>query len=174
MKPHPLAGTVLAAFAATVLAACGSSAVTSSTPTTAGTSEGFDPCSVVTQEDASSALGETVSAGVLGNATVEGGRACVFDGPKAPNPGDPNTAQPDSVRVVVVNGSDAKKWYSDYKSKVAAQPVTGYGDEAYYDGHASLSILDGVNYVRIAVIPAAGPPSLSDEQKLASAILPKL
>jgi hypothetical protein len=185
MKARPcLIGSVVAALGASVLAACGSSATTSTTSTVAspaeaktsaaGATEGFDSCSVVTQEDASRALGETVGPGVLGNATVEGGRACVFYGSAAPNPGDPNTAQPDSVRVVVVKGSDASKWYSDYKTKVDAQPVSGYGDEAFFDGHASLSILDGASYVRVAVIPALGAPSLSSEQALASTILPKL
>ena len=115
----------------------------------------------------------TVTAGVLGAATVESGRACVFYGPSAPKPPDPNVAQPDSVRVVVVKGPDASRWYNDYKSKVTAAPVTGYGDQAYYDGFASFNILDGINYLRVAVIPAVGSPSLSNEQNLAAAILPK-
>jgi len=129
---------------------------------------------VVTQAEAASALGQSVTAGVLGNATVEGGLACVFYGPSAPTPTTPNTAQPDSVRVVVVKGSDASTWYNDYKSKVSAQPVSGYGDQAYYDGYASLSILKGSYYLRIAVAPSGGAPSLSDEEQLATAILPKL
>ena len=65
-------------------------------------------------------------------------------------------------------------WYNDYKSKVKAQPISGYGDEAYYDGYASLNILKGDSYLRIAVSPAGAPPSLSDEEQLAKAILPKL
>ncbi len=111
---------------------------------------------------------------VLGNATVEGGRACVFYGPSAPTATNPNVAQPDSVRVVVVKGSDALTWYNDYKSKVKAQPITGYGGQAYYDGSASLSVLKGDSYLRIAISPAGAPPSLSDEKQLATAILPQL
>jgi hypothetical protein len=134
----------------------------------------FNSCSVVTQAEAASAIGGSVTKGVLGNATVEGGLACVFYGPSAPTPHTPNVAQADSVRVVVVKGSNASKWYNDYKSKVHAQPITGYGDKAYYDGYASLSVLKGDYYLRIAVSPAKAPPSLSDEEHLATAILPKL
>ncbi len=146
-----------------------------STATTGATTSGnFNSCSVVTQAEAASAIGTSVTAGVLGNATVEGGLACVFYGPSAPTPTTPNVAQPDTVRVVVVKGSDAVTWYNDYKSKVSAQSVTGYGDQAYYDGYASLSVLTGDYYLRIAVSPAGAPPSLADEKQLATAILPKL
>jgi hypothetical protein len=185
------AGTAAAASAAILLAACGSSSATStstapatsetatsvltSTPTTsAATTGNFDSCSVVTRAEAASAIGQAVTAGVLGHATVEGGLACVFYGPSAPTPANPDVAQPDSVRVVVVKGPDALTWYDNYKSKVSAQPVTGYGDQAYYDGYASLSVLKGDYYLRIAVSPAGAPPSLSDEEQLAAAILPKL
>jgi len=129
---------------------------------------------VVTRAEAASALGQAVTAGVLGNATVEGGLACVFYGPSASMPRDPNLAQADSVRVVVVYGPKARTWFRNYKSKVSAQPVTGYGDQAYYDGYASLSILQGDYYLRIAVAPADAPPSLTAERQLAAAILPKL
>jgi hypothetical protein len=76
--------------------------------------------------------------------------------------------------MVVVHGPKALAWYQDYKSKVSAQPVTGYGDQAYYDGYASLSVLKGDYYLRVAVIPAAAPPSLTAEKQLATAILPRL
>lgn len=134
----------------------------------------FNSCSVVTQAESASAIGESLTPGVIGNATVEGGLACVFYGPSALTPHTPNVAQADTVRVVVVKGSDALTWYNDYKSKVSPQPITGYGDQAYYDGYASLSVLKGDYYLRIAVAPASAPPSLSDEEQLATAILPKL
>ncbi len=136
---------------------------------------GFDSCSVVTQAEASSALGESASPGVLGSAVVEGGLACVFYGPSAPASRDPNLPQGDTVRVVVVKGAEASKWFNDWKSKNSgrAKPVT-LGDQAFYDGFASLSVLKGSAYVRIAVSPAHEPPSLPAEEKLASAILPKL
>ncbi len=134
----------------------------------------FSSCSVVTQSEASSAIGAPVSKGVLAHATVEGGIACVFYGPSTPTPRTPNVAQPDTVRVVVVKGANATKWYADYKSRVVAQSIAGYGNQAYYDGYASLSILKGNFYVRIAVSPAGTSPSLSDEEHLAAAILPKL
>jgi len=115
-----------------------------------------------------------VTSGVLGNATVEGGLACVFYGPSAPTPTTPNVAQADTVRVVVVEGSGALTWYNNYKSKVSAQPISRYGDQAYYDGYASLSVLKGNYYLRVAVSPAGAAPSLTDEEQLATAILPKL
>jgi len=131
---------------------------------------------VVTQPEAASAIGASVTTGVLGNATVEGGLACVFYGSSAPTPTTPNVAQADSVRVVVVEGSNALTWYNNYKSspEVRAQAITGYGDQAYYDGYASLSVMKGDYYLRVAVSPAGAPPSLSDEEQLANAILPKL
>jgi hypothetical protein len=181
------AGTAAAASAAILLAACGSSSSTSTSTapatsapatsapaTSAATTGNFNSCSVVTQSEAASAIGQAVTPGVLGHATVEGGLACVFYGPSAPTPANPDVAQPDSVRVVVVKGPDALTWYNNYKSKVSAQPVTGYGDKAYYDGYASLSVLEGDYYLRIAVSPTGAPPSLSDEEQLARAILPKL
>jgi hypothetical protein len=190
-------GITAVASTAVLLAACSSSPKsTSSTPTTQASSAttaastpttqassattaasaNFDSCTVVTQAEAGSAIGASVSPGVLGTALVEGGLACVFYGPSAPTPTDPNVAQPDSVRVVVVKGSDASTWYNDYKSSPAvhAQPITGYGDQAYYDGYASLSVLKDDYYLRIAVSPAGAAPSLSDEEQLATAILPKL
>jgi len=180
-----VAGRAVAACAAILLAACGSYSSTSTSapapnPATTGaatataTTGNFNSCSVVTQAEAAGAIGQAVTAGVLGHATVEGGLACVFYGPSAPTPANPDVAQPDSVRVVVVKGPDALTWYNDYKSKVNAQPVTGYGDKAYYDGYASLSVLKGDYYLRIAVSPASAPPSLKDEEQLATAILPKL
>jgi hypothetical protein len=117
-----------------------------------------------------------VSAGTLGNATVEGGLACVFYGPSAPALRTPNVAQPDTVRVVVVKGPNATKWYNAYKSAPAvhAQAISGYGDEAFYDGYASLSVLKGDTYLRVAVVPAGAAPSLAAEQQLAASILPRL
>ena len=112
--------------------------------------------------------------GVLGDATVEGGLACVFYGSSTPTPTTPNVAQPDTVRVVVVKGADALRWYNDYQSKVRPQPIVGYGRLAFFDGAASLSVLKGNCYLRIAVAPAGAPPSLTDEEHLAAVILPKL
>jgi hypothetical protein len=193
MRRYRVAVFVIACGAAIFLAAC-SSPSSSSPPASAPSSNApasspattspsasavaaggkFDSCSVVTQAEAASALGESVTPGVLGKATVEGGLACVFYGPSAPTPRDPNVAQADSVRVVVVYGPDALTWYQNYKSKVRAQPVTGYGDQAYYDSYASLSVLKGSYYLRVAVAPAGAAPSLAAEKQLAAAILPSL
>jgi len=184
-----LPATLVIGFVAMLLTGCGSSPTSSTTTstalssttgahaattTTAATSANFNSCSVVTQAEAASAIGTSVSSGVLGNATVEGGLACVFYGPSAPTPTTPNVSQADTVRVVVVKGTDAMSWYNDYKAKVSPQAVSGYGDQAYYDGYASLSVLKGDWYLRVAVAPAGAPPSLTDEKQLASAILPKL
>ena|ERR1700678_70147 len=149
-------------------------ASTAAFPAGATAVPGFNSCSAVTRAEAASAIGQSVTSGILGTATVEGGLACVFYGPDAVKPRDPNVAQGDTVRVVVVKGADASKWYDAYKAKVPAQPISGYGDHAFYDGFASLSVLKGDYYLRIAVSPAAAPPSLRDEERLAKAILPKL
>jgi hypothetical protein len=195
--PPGLVGVVVAVTVAILLTACSSSSSTSpstapttsassatttsssttaSSTTTSATTANFNSCSVVTQAEAASAIGQSVTPGVLGNATVEGGLACVFYGPSSPAPTTPNVAQPDTVRVVVVKGSDALTWYNNYKSspQVHAQPITGYGDQAFYDGAASLSVLKGNTYLRVAVVPAGAAPSLSAEEQLATAILPKL
>lgn len=194
MRRSQVAIAVIVSGAAILLAACSSSssssppavptssssappaspAAASSAASASAAAGNFDSCSVVTQAEAASALGQAVTPAVLGNATVEGGLACVFYGPSAPTPRDPNVAQADSVRVVVVHGPKALTWYQDYRSKVSAQPVTGYGDQAYYDGYASLSVLKGDYYLRVAVAPADAPPSLAAEKQLATVILPKL
>jgi hypothetical protein len=151
-------------------------------PGVAAASGNFNSCSVVTRAEAASALGQEVTAGVLGHATVEGGLACVFYGPSVPptlrNPDEPVG---DSVRVVVVKGPNALKWYKDYKSKVKAQSVSGIGNHAFFDGYASLSVLEGSYYLRDAVSPPIVPGLkkylqlvLKDEEQLAKAILPKL
>jgi hypothetical protein len=190
---RPVAISALAGCAAILLTACASSSSSSSaspptpspivhtasavaapSPSAPAAAGNFDSCSVVTSAEAASALGQAVTPGVLGNATVEGGLACVFYGPSAPTPRDPNVAQADSVRVVVVHGPKALVWYENYKSKVSAQPESGLGDQAFYDGYASLSVLLGDYYVRIAVVPAGAAPSLTAEEQLARAILPKL
>src|SRR5665647_1038404 len=94
-----LVGIVVAVAAAILLTACSSSSSTSpgaaptptssttaSSTTTLATTANFNSCSVVTQAEAASAIGQSVTPGVLGNATVEGGLACVFYGPSSPAP----------------------------------------------------------------------------------------
>jgi hypothetical protein len=130
-------------------------------------------CTVVTRAQAGAALGQSVTAGVLGHATVEGGLACVYYGPNAPSKADADVPVPDSVRVVLVTGSDALKWFDDYKGKVAAQPISGLGNQAYYDGDASVSVLVGSEYLRVAVIGATGVSEAAEEQ-LARDALPKM
>jgi hypothetical protein len=76
--------------------------------------------------------------------------------------------------VVIVKGPRAAAYYRDYKSKVSPKPIPGYGDSAFYDGFASLSVLKGDVYLRVAVVPAGASPSLTDEKKLAAAVLPSL
>lgn len=110
-------------------------------------------CSIITRSQAGAALGgESVKAPVRGRATVEGGVACVFYGPHAPKGANADVPVNDSVRVVLVSGPKAKAYFNDYRSKVHAQRISGLGNQAYYDGYASLSVLKGKYYVRIAVI----------------------
>ncbi|HUZ52224.1 MAG TPA: DUF3558 family protein [Streptosporangiaceae bacterium] len=127
-------------------AATSSPAAAASSPATAP-----DSCGVVTAAQASAALGQPVKPPRHGKAIVEGGVACVFYGPDVPPGTSPDIAAADSVRVVLVTGPDARKWFEDYRGKVKAQPISGLGDQAYYDGYASISVLKGDEYVRIAV-----------------------
>ena len=106
-----------------------------------------------------------------GHATVEGGIACVFYGPNVPAGTSPDVPVGDSVRVVLVTGRNAKKFFDNYRTKVHAQPISGLGDKAYYDGYASISVLKGDAYVRIAVGVAN---NLSAEKALAADALPRM
>jgi uncharacterized protein DUF3558 len=130
-----------------------------------------DSCDVITAAEASAALGQPVKPPRRGKAIVEGGVACVFYGPKAPPDLSPDVATYDVVRVVLVTGQNARKWFDDYRSKVSAQPISGLGDSAFYDGYASVSVLKGDAYVRIAVGTA---PNLSQEETLARDALPRM
>lgn len=193
MRPRPMIAALAAVASLAAMVGCGSSSTTTSVPsavtltrtgsgtstrtsTGASVSANFNSCTVATPAEAGAALGQTVSSGVLGTATVEGGLASVFYGPSASNPHTPDVARPDSVRVVVVKEVNATTWYTAYKSSptVHAEPVSGYGDAAFYDGNASLSVRKGDTYMRIAVVPAGAAPSLPAEQQLAAAILSRL
>ena len=130
-------------------------------------------CSIITRSQAGGALGgESVKAPVRGRATVEGGVACVFYGPHAPKGASADVPVNDSVRVVLVSGLKAKAYFDDYRSKVRAQRISGLGNQAYYDGYASLSVLKGKYYVRIAVIGVKNV--LAAEKTLASDALRRL
>ncbi len=181
------AAVILSAAAAVVLAGCGSSGSTAAAgaPSSSAAKAAATPkataaatqapaassCSVVTQSEASAALGQPVKAPILGKATVEGGVACVFYGPDVPPGTSPDIAVPDSVRVVLVTGPDALKWFNNYRTKVSAQAIPGLGDQAYYDGYASISVLQGDAYVRIAVGIAN---NLGVEEQLARDALPRM
>jgi hypothetical protein len=181
----------LAAVAVTAalvpLAGCGSAATSTATTTvpasgptasraaaaatTAPAVAATDSCGVITQAEAGAALGQPVRAPVRGKATVEGGVACVYYGPDVPAGTDPDIPVADSVRVVLVTGRKAARYFTDYRSKVAARAISGLGDQAYYDGYASISVLKGDAYVRIAV---GVVHNLSPEEKLAADALPRM
>jgi hypothetical protein len=127
---------------------------------------------MITTTEASQALGgQPVKPPVRGHATVEGGVACVYYGPHVPPGVSPDIPVGDSVRVVLVVGPKAKKYFDDYRSKVHAQTVSGIGDKAFYDGYASISVLKGDAYLRIAV-GVLSP--LSPEEMLAKDALPRM
>jgi hypothetical protein len=153
--------------------AVSSTSPTTGPPTTGPPTTAARPtsCSVVTQAEAGAALGQQVKAPIRGKAVVEGGVACVFYGPQVPPGTSPDVPVGDSVRVVLVTGSNAKKWFDDYRGKVNAKPIPGLGDEAYYDGYASISVLKGDAYVRIAVGVAN---NLAAEETLARDALPRM
>lgn len=127
---------------------------------------------MVTAPQASAALGgQKVTGPHVGHATVEGGIACVWYGPHVPPGASPNIPYGDTVRVVLVTGPKAKKYFDDYRSKVQAQTIAGLGDAAFYDGYASISVLKGDAYVRIAV-GVANP--LGPEKALAADAVPRM
>jgi hypothetical protein len=127
---------------------------------------------VITRAQAGAALGQPVTAPALGHATVEGGQAAVFYGPNAPSGASANVPVYDSVRVVLVSGPKAVNYFDDYRSKVKAQTIAGLGDRAYWDGYASLSVLEGDEYLRVAVIGVRNV--LAAEEKLARDALPRM
>jgi hypothetical protein len=167
---------------AVAMAACGGSGSSSSGPSGGSSGAASSPpavtgsaansCNVITVAEASTALGgETVKPPIRGHATVEGGVACVYYGPHVPPGISPNIPVGDSVRVVLVVGPKAKKYFDDYRSKVNAQAIHGLGDAAFYDGYASISVLKGDAYLRIAV-GVANP--LPPEEVLARDALPRM
>ena len=185
-----IARTAVAAAIGVLAAACSSGTIASPAATPAamhpGTSaaaasataatpaqaagKAMSSCDVISQAEAGAALGQPVQPPVKGHAFVEGGVACVFDGPNAIGD-DPDIPYADTVRVVLVTGPKAKMYFEDYRSKVSAQQVSGLGDAAYYDGFASISVLKGDAYVRIAVGIAN---NLSAEKTLAVAALARM
>jgi hypothetical protein len=187
------AAAVTAATAAGVLAGCSSAAAPSSSaaaapaapsasaaaaasasPVATASSDPAGPptsCNVITQAEAGAALGQTVNPPIKGKATVEGGVACVFNGPDVPPGASPDIPYGDTVRVVLVTGDQAKQYFDDYKSKVNATSISGLGDEAFYDGYASISVLKGDEYLRIAVGIANNLPA---EKTLAADALTRM
>ncbi len=184
-----IALTAMAAAAGVLAVACGSGTSASSAPsspamspaTTASAStpltapaqvagKATSSCDVINRAEAGAALGQAVQPPVKGHAFVEGGVACVFDGPNAIGD-DPDIPYADTVRVVLVTGPKAKAYFYDYRGKVSAQQIAGLGDAAYYDGFASISVLKGDAYVRIAVGIAN---NLSAEKTLAVAALARM
>ena len=71
-----------------------------------------------------------------------------------------------------MRGAQALSFFADYRKKVPAEAVPGLGDQAFYDGHASLSVLKGEAYIRIAVIGVRN--ILAAETKLAEVALPRM
>jgi hypothetical protein len=129
-------------------------------------------CSVVTRTEAAAALGQAVAGPRIGNATVESGKACVWYGPSVPTSISPNIPVGDTVRVVLVTGPNAKKFFNDYHGKSPSPRwISGLGDKAFYDGFASLSVLKGNAYLRIYV---GALDQLKAEEMLARDALPRM
>ncbi len=124
-SPAPATSSAPAAAPSTARAAA-------STAASAPAAGGPTSCSVVTAPEASAALGgQQVTGPHIGHATVEGGIACVWYGPHVPPGASPNIPYGDTVRVVLVTGLKAKKYFDDYRSKVQAQTIAGLGDAAF-------------------------------------------
>ena len=186
MTNRGTASVTIAALAfAALIAACSSPAPAAKQPATGISPQGkttpatrsatpvsaTGSCGVITAAEASAALGQPVKTPVLGKAFVEGGRACVYFGPDAPPGAGADVPVADSVRVVLVTGPNARKYFDDYRSKVHARPISGLGDQAFYDGVASVSALKGDAYVRIYCGPAG---ALGPEEQLVKDALPRM
>jgi len=170
---YGIATTGMAAVIGVLTAACGNGSAITTAPSPPGNSAGkATSCTVISSAEASAALGQDVTGPVRGKAVVEGGVACVFNGPGVPPGADPDIPQADTVRVVLVTGQKAKRYFDDYRGRVHAQPVSGLGDAAYYDGFASVSVLKGNAYVRIAVVGIAG--NLRADKALAASALARM
>lgn len=166
-------GTIISPTFSPAAIHSGTSAATANTVATAAAQaagKAKSSCGVLSQAEAGAALGQPVQPPVMGRAFVEGGVACVFNGPNAIGD-DPDIPNADTVRVVLVTGPKAKMYFDDYRSKVAAQQIPGLGDAAFYDGFASISVLKGDAYVRIAVGIAN---NLNAEKTLAVAALARM
>ncbi len=157
---------------ATTTTASATASTTTTPPTSATIASTADSCSVITQSEAGNALSQAVKAPVMGKAWVEGGHACVFYGPGVPVGTNPDVPVTNSVRVVLVNGSQAKMYYDDYKTKIPAKDISGFGDQAYYDGSMSISVMKGSSYLRVAVIGV--PDVLKAEEQLATVALSRM
>ena len=71
-------------------------------------------------------MGQTVKPPVLGHATVEGGLAAVFYGPNAPANASADVPVNDSVRVVLVTGPKALKYFDDYAARSRRKRSPGW------------------------------------------------
>jgi hypothetical protein len=161
-------GTTQPAVSQPVTSAAAASTTPAASPRVAA--KATSSCDVITQAEAATALGQPVQPPVTGHTVVEGGVACVFNGPNEIG-ADPDVLHTGTVRVALVIGPEAKVYFDDYESKVNAQSLSGLGDKAYYDGFASVSVLKGDEYVRIYV---GTPSNLDVEKTLAAAALTRM
>src|SRR6195952_1373604 len=118
------ASAIVAVLAASVvLAGCGYlEPKTEPTGAPATPTSSLNSCTVLSVGEVSAGLGQTVRPGIRGKSVIEGGVTCAFYGPSVAAGASPDTPVPDSVRIVLVKGSAAQKWYHDYLTNVA--PVT--------------------------------------------------
>jgi len=170
---YVIAMTGVAVAIGVVTAACGNGSATTPPPSPPGYPAGkATSCTVISSAEASAALGQDVKGPVRGKAVVEGGVACVFNGPGVPPGADPDIPQADTVRVVLVTGQKARLYFDDYRGRVHAQPISGLGDAAYYDGFGSVSVLKGNAYVRVAAVGIAN--NLRADKALAASALARM
>lgn len=164
---------VLLAAAAVGLGGCSYSEPRTAPTGAPTTKSSLNSCTVLSVGEVGKGLGQIVTPGIRGNASVEGGVACVYYGPSVAPGADPDTPVPDSVRVVLVTGPKAQPWYQDYLAKVAPITIKNLGEDAFYDGTASVNVLEGSSYLRISVIKTTGSDEAA-EIALATIASPRL
>jgi hypothetical protein len=172
----PPSGTQTLATQTATQAAASSTGAAASTTSSAASSAASGPtaCSLITQAEASAALGDTVAPGV---APVAGENTCVFSGP---------VLKLTSVQIAIIGAAEFTPDQQSVPSSFTVTPATGIGDAAYYkklflpnaggEFLMELSVKKGPVMFTITILDhsAADAPLMAGEKTLALAALGRI
>ena len=168
----PPSGTQTLATQTATQAAASSAGASASASSSAAS--GPTACSLITQAEASAALGDTVSPGV---APVAGENTCVFSGP---------VLKLNSVQIAIISAAEFTPDQQSVPSSFTVTPATGIGDAAYYkklflpntggEFLMELSVKKGAVMFTITILDhgAADAPLMAGEKTLALAALGRM